>query len=238
MTIIIDGADKPATRTSLGLAIGTDVLAPNGSAASLTNIPAAAISGVIPSANLGSGTADATTFLRGDGSYAAAGGGGFTKISSGSLSNQVLTVTGITGDTKIILNCTANFTGSALIALLSSDGGSSFANSNGDYVWARQQIKLTSTAYNGAVSSSGAVTSSRIVQGDVGNYAEFDIMVPQVSTERTGCYLKYASSLNSLTLARSGEVIGLRSTAQVDNAVQISSAGAGLTGNFLVLKIT
>jgi invasion protein IalB len=76
------------------------------------------------------------------------------------------------------------------------------------------------------------------VQGDVGNYAEFDIMVPQVSTERTGCYLKYATTINSTTLARSGEVIGLRSTAQVDNAVQISSAGAGLTGNFLVLKIT
>ncbi len=233
MPITLDSDDLAATRTSLGL--GTAATVNTGT--TNATIPLLNANGRLDAARLGSGTADATTFLRGDGSFAAAGGA-FTKISSGSLSNQVLTVTGITGDTKIILNCTGNFTGSALIALLSSDGGSSFANSNGDYVWARQQIKLTSTAYNGAVSSSGAVTSSRIVQGDVGNYAEFDIMVPQVSTERTGCYLKYASSLNSLTLARSGEVIGLRSTAQVDNAVQISSAGAGLTGNFLVLKIT
>tara|TARA_R100000700_G_scaffold37257_1_gene47244 strand:+ start:14344 stop:15006 length:663 start_codon:yes stop_codon:yes gene_type:complete len=220
MTITLDASDKAASRASLGA----------NDASNLTT-------GTVATARLGSGTASSSTFLRGDGSWATAGGA-FTKISSGSLSNQVLTVTGLTGDTKIILNCTGNFTGSALIALLSSDGGSSFANSNGDYVWARQQIKLTSSSYNGGVSLSGQVTSSRIVQGDVGNYAEFDIMVPQVSTERTGCYLKYATTLNSTTLARSGEVIGIRNTAQVDNAIQISSAGAGLTGNFVVMKIT
>ena len=220
MTITLDASDKAASRASLGA----------NDASNLTT-------GTVATARLGSGTASSSTFLRGDGSWATAGGA-FTKISSGSLSNQVLTVTGLTGDTKIILNCTGNFTGSALIALLSSDGGSSFANSNGDYVWARQQIKLTSSSYNAGVSLSGQVTSSRIVQGDVGNYAEFDIMVPQVSTERTGCYLKYATTLNSTTLARSGEVIGIRNTAQVDNAIQISSAGAGLTGNFVVMKIT
>ena len=220
MTITLDASDKAASRASLGA----------NDASNLTT-------GTVATARLGSGTASSSTFLRGDGSWATAGGA-FTKISSGSLSNQVLTVTGLAGDTKIILNCTGNFTGSALIALLSSDGGSSFANSNGDYVWARQQIKLTSSSYNGGVSLSGQVTSSRIVQGDVGNYAEFDIMVPQVSTERTGCYLKYATTLNSTTLARSGEVIGIRNTAQVDNAIQISSAGAGLTGNFVVMKIT
>ena len=129
MTITLDASDKAASRASLGA----------NDASNLTT-------GTVATARLGSGTASSSTFLRGDGSWATAGGA-FTKISSGSLSNQVLTVTGLTGDTKIILNCTGNFTGSALIALLSSDGGSSFANSNGDYVWARQQIKLTRSSY-------------------------------------------------------------------------------------------
>lgn len=41
------------------------------SAAALTNIPAAQLSGTVPTANLGSGTANATTFLRGDQAWAA-----------------------------------------------------------------------------------------------------------------------------------------------------------------------
>lgn len=163
--------------------------------------------------------------------------GAFTKISSGSLSNQLLTVTGITGDTKIIINLTGNFTGSAWIAQLSSDNGSSFAGSNGDYFFSRQQMILNSAVYNGDSITSGT-SSSRIIQGHIGNYAEFDIMVPQLSTERTGCFFRSASLFNSTTLGRAVYCIGMRATAQVDNAIQISSAGAGMTGNFVVMKIT
>ena len=66
-------------RTNLGLVIGTDVLAPNGSAASLTSFPtlnqnttgsAASVSGTttaaVPTTALGSGTASGSTFLAGD----------------------------------------------------------------------------------------------------------------------------------------------------------------------------
>lgn len=59
-------------RTNLGLAIGTDVLAPNGSGANLTSLNASSISsGTVPTARLGSGTANSSTFLRGDQTYAA-----------------------------------------------------------------------------------------------------------------------------------------------------------------------
>ena len=97
MTIIIDGADKPATRASLGLTIGTDVLAPNGSAASLTNIPAAQLSGTIGHMNLGTG-GSASTFLRGDGTFAAiAAGGSLELIASLTANNSAdLTFTGLT----------------------------------------------------------------------------------------------------------------------------------------------
>jgi len=54
MTIRLDAGNLTQTRSDLGLAIGTDVLAPNGSAANLTAIPAAQITGTLPAVNGGS----------------------------------------------------------------------------------------------------------------------------------------------------------------------------------------
>ncbi len=72
---------------------------PAASAANLTAIPAANISGVIPPANLGTGTANASTFLNGSGAYSAAGGGALTLIGTQDAdgSSAALTQTGLTG---------------------------------------------------------------------------------------------------------------------------------------------
>ncbi len=69
-TITFNPDDLAATRTALGLTIGTDVLAPNGSGASITALNASNLgSGTVPTARLGSGTASGTTFLAGDSTY-------------------------------------------------------------------------------------------------------------------------------------------------------------------------
>jgi len=78
--IFVDQVD-PKTGTSLTLGTSGDTVnIPSGvtlaNAGTVTGLPASAISsGTIATARLGSGTASSSTFLRGDQTYAAAGGG-------------------------------------------------------------------------------------------------------------------------------------------------------------------
>ena len=136
MTITLDPSDLSGTQTSLGLTKGvadgniitadaTGLPAINGS--QVTNLTAGNLTGVVPSANLGTGTADATTFLRGDGTFAAAGGGGGaweligTQQASGSADNMIQT--GLTGS-EMFMVIGANLT--------MSNSGSNFAVRLGD----------------------------------------------------------------------------------------------------------
>ena len=83
--IFVDQVDpKTATTLTLGTS-GDTVNIPSGvtlaNAGTVTGLPASAISsGTIATARLGSGTASSSTFLRGDQTYAAAGGGLVKKV--------------------------------------------------------------------------------------------------------------------------------------------------------------
>ena len=79
-TITFDPDDLAATRTALGLTIGTDVLAPNGSAANLTNLPASG--GTVDLVADGSITAGKPVAITSDGKVKQISATGYTMTES------------------------------------------------------------------------------------------------------------------------------------------------------------
>ena len=81
---LLDDASASAQRTTLGLA----TIASSGSASDLTT-------GTVPTARLGSGTANSTTFLRGDQTYAAVTGGDILYSVAPNTTTSIASVTAV-----------------------------------------------------------------------------------------------------------------------------------------------
>ena len=84
MTIRLNPSNLGQTRSDLGL--GTAATVNTGT--TNATIPLLNANGRLDAARLGSGTADATTFLRGDGSFATAGGGAWELLSVSTASDS------------------------------------------------------------------------------------------------------------------------------------------------------
>jgi hypothetical protein len=135
---------------------------PAASAANLTAIPAANISGVVPPANLGTGTANSGTFLNGSGAYSAPGGGAFELVATAVASNSAtLTITGLNTDFEnylCIIDRIVPVSAGAQGRLRVGDS-SGIKSASNDYKWFKDETRSDSgsnTHNHGANSASAS----------------------------------------------------------------------------------
>jgi hypothetical protein len=141
MTIRLNPADLTTTRSDLGLTVGTDVLAPNGSGANLTALNATNLgSGTVPTARLGSGTASSSTILYGNNTWGAAPAAGLTLITTVTASSSAsIDINSTFSSTYlnylvVLTNLVPATNNVSMNMLFSADNGSSYITSNYQYV--------------------------------------------------------------------------------------------------------
>ena len=148
MTIRLNPSNLTQTRSDLGL--GTAATVNTGT--TNATIPLLNANGRLDAARLGSGTADATTFLRGDGSFAAAGGAWSVKT-SGTFSNTAsFELTNLT-KTTIVYFTAINQTQNSPALRVSTDNGSSYQTNYNQYGAFSTNSALSNFSFQGTLSS-------------------------------------------------------------------------------------
>ena len=133
----ISGASLTALPATLPASSGVNLTALNA-----TNLG----SGTVPTARLGTGTADGTTFLRGDQTYAAAGGGKINQYQYTVLTDYSQSSTTI--DTWIdVTNLNVSITPSATDSVIIIQYSLVSCNSGGEYPFSRVQRDIAGAGY-------------------------------------------------------------------------------------------
>ena len=133
------------------------------------------ITGTIPTANLGTGTADATTFLRGDQTYAEAGGGDMVRLNTTTVSSSVSTLsmdTVFSSTYKIykLFYCDVNYSTSAYMDMQFLVSGA--VQNSADYNWKAAFNYGALTASGWSEGTKNTTSGFRYTQGYYQNNAD------------------------------------------------------------------
>ena len=248
MTIRLNPADLSQTRSDLGLTVGTDVLAPNGSGANLTALNASNLgSGTVPTARLGSGTASGTTFLAGDQTYKAVAAGlnhitTVTASDSASLDINSTFSSTYLNYLVVLTNLCPATNNVSMNMLFSADNGSSYITSNYQYVLKHFYVGPSGDGNSESTGTSPQLlaTSCRTDTADGGTSGNIWIYSPISDVMRTTYIWDFKSRMADCSnyhqrLVGAGECGGDLDT----NAFQISySSGNVASGTIRVYGIT
>ncbi len=189
-------ADLPTSKITSGTFADARFPAtlPVASGVNLTALNATNIgSGNVTTARLGSGTANGTTFLRGDQTYAEAGGGAWTLISSQTASDVAsIEFDGSLTDTYTTYKvfgdlCVPATDGQTMNAVFKRDGQGSYNTGASDYEWVAQRYRMGSAWY---FSSDGSDAFAKF-RMDTGNSSNTGSNFELVIRPRTGKYCTY-----------------------------------------------
>jgi len=187
-----------------------------------------------------SGTASSSTFLRGDGTWQAAGGA-WSSVAAGTLSaSSGLNVTGITGTTIFFLNMLADTKHSSVGMRTSSNGGSSYDSGSSDYY--RNNIDI-SQGESGYAFNSGNL-SYILLSGARGSsetkyFSIKGTLIRPQDAQETVVLTEYAGwcDLGSGDVGYHGRSSGVRNSAADVDAFTIYPSGGTLTGTYEIFQL-
>ena len=204
--------------------------------ARLGTVSASKLSGVVPTANLGTGTASSSTFLNGAGAYAEAGGGAWGVKTSGTFSSvSTVTFSGFTKTTRIIIpNLDVTSTGQ-INGRVGTGAGPTIITSS-TYAVDSQQMTAGSSSDTDMSNDKIPILSHTTSTATEPANMEIDIFVPENTTYHThGRWV--ASASNAAHNIRHNYGAFRYSAATAVTAFQIYPVSGTISGSYIVLEL-
>lgn len=226
------GDDNLATTGTIPAAQLTGTM-PAVSGAAITALNASNLaSGTVATARLGTGTASSSTFLRGDGSWAEAGGGAWSVKTSGTFSSTATLDIAVTKTTSVWLTDVrlSSDAGHQFRNRFSTDGGSSFITTS-TY---DQRNGTTYAANQDSFLCGGGSYGAEADEGICGWFTVFDPNNSSVMTQAKWSFVGVDTGGTVQNIVGGGH----QHAAAAVNAIRIqSTSGAFTSGKFIVLEL-
>lgn len=220
---------------------GTDYLTPTGDGSGLTSLNASNIaSGTVATARLGSGSASASTYLRGDQTWAAVSTGAMEFVSSTAASGaSTVDFTGLASGYDYFISID-NYSASAdqTLCVRFGTGGTPTYQTTG-YVWVSTQTVVPSDSVSAFTSNNATLTSMLAVTNNISVQGQIKVYVPNVGGTFKHTVLAESVGLYAASSQYRAYVGGgYRDTSEALTALRfLTHAGATMSGTFTLWRI-